>query len=164
MPMQSDAFIVDAGETRTGGPLFLLGETISIKITGRDTGGKYTIFETTTPVNGGPPLHMHHREDEWFYVLEGEFLFQVGDRRIRAATGAALLAPHDVPHTFLNVGTTPGRTLVVAEPAGIEMFFAQMATACVDGLPDPAAILPVFEKYGLELLGPPLTAHAESAG
>ncbi len=164
MPMQSHAFIVDAGETRTGEPLFLLGEKISIKMTGSDTNGKYTIFETTTPVNGGPPLHMHHREDEWFYVLEGEFLFQVGDRQIRAATGAALFAPHDVPHTFLNVGTTPGRTLVVAEPAGLEMFFAQMAAACVDGLPDPAAILPVFEKYGLELLGPPLTAQAQTAG
>ncbi|NUN01602.1 MAG: cupin domain-containing protein [Bryobacteraceae bacterium] len=164
MPTQSDAFMVDAGETRMGGPLFLLGETISIKITGRDTSGKYTIFENATPVNGGPPLHMHHREDEWFYVLEGEFLFQVGDRRIRAATGATLFAPHDVPHTFLNVGRTPGRTLVVAEPAGVEMFFVQMAAACVNGPPDPAAILPIFEKHGLELLGPPLTAQAESAG
>ena len=76
----------------------------------RDTGGQYSVFETITRPGMGTPLHVHHREEETFYVLKGEYEFHVGAETIRATPGTLLIGPRDVPHWFRNVGTDSGQS------------------------------------------------------
>ncbi|HWB95985.1 MAG TPA: cupin domain-containing protein, partial [Bryobacteraceae bacterium] len=149
-----EALLIPAGATANGHPLDIYGSWILPKLTGAQTGGNLAILESITPPGGGPPYHVHHREEEGFYVLEGEFLFEIGDRRIHAKPGDFLLAPRDIPHCFQNVGQTTGRKLVIVQPSGLELFFADIAA--VAGPPDPAKMVPIFHQYGLELLGPPM--------
>lgn len=149
-------FVVEVGQARGGQIFHVFGETIAVKIAAADTAGRYTIVEETTPPLSGPPLHQHSREDEWFYILEGEYRFQVGDRFITAKAGDSLFGPRNTPHTFQNISNLPSRLLGLAEPAGMEAFFAELVQAGASGPPDPAQLLPIFHKYGLELLGPPL--------
>ena len=94
------------------------GDHITIKATGKETGGAFTVIETIVPPQSGPPRHVHHRESETFYVLEGEFEFQVGDEKTMATTGDFLLAPPHVPHRFRNVSDLSGKLLIVCQPAG----------------------------------------------
>ena len=152
---------VEAGTGRTAKPIRFVNETIWVKASSADTLGKYTMFENHIPPDGGPPLHVHHREDEWFYVLEGTFVFEVDGRPMTAKVGDSLLAPRDIPHRFLNVGRETGRLLGMVEPGGFEHFFQELAAA-LNGAPEfvPELLMPIAGKYGLELLGPPLTPPA----
>jgi mannose-6-phosphate isomerase-like protein (cupin superfamily) len=158
--MKDNVFLLRAAEARTVTPLNIFGDLLSIKIEGRDTGGRYSIFENRTEPMAGPPLHRHGREDEWFYILEGEYLFEVDGRSIPAGPGCSLFAPRGTAHTFQNVGATPGRMLVVAEPAGLDEFFIDLAAATKSAKePDLSVVVPIFDKHGLELLGPPLATR-----
>ncbi len=152
-------FSIGPGDSRSGEPLRLLGETISIKVRGADTGGAFEIAEEITPPQGGPPLHLHKREDEWLYVLEGTFLFEMAGQQVKATAGASVFVPRGVPHTFQNVGEGPGRLLGVIAPAGIEQFFRALAKTCEHGVPSASELAPLFQQHGLELLGPPLAAR-----
>lgn len=145
------------GSAATGVPLDIYGDILYFKVTGKDTQGKYAIMESLTPPQLGPPLHVHHREDESFYILEGDYLFEVDGKQQELHAGDFAWAPRDVPHCFQNIGQTTGRMIIVIEPAGIENFFAEIAA--LTGPPDLAKALPIFGKYGLELLGPPLGAR-----
>lgn len=149
-------FILQPGETVDHLPLHVLGEIIHMKVTGAQTAGRYSIAEEIAPPGGGPPLHVHRNEDEWFYILEGAFTFQVGEQLLNVTPGTALFGPRGVPHTFANTGTTPGRMIIVFEPAGFEHFFAKMADACRNGMPAPSVIEPIFEEFGMRVLGPPI--------
>jgi quercetin dioxygenase-like cupin family protein len=150
-------FIVEATQARSGQVFRFLGETIVVKLSGADTGGRFTIVEETTPSMSGPPLHQHSREDEWLYILEGEYRVQIGEQVVLARAGDSLFAPRNIPHTFQNISKNPGRLLGLAEPSGLEEFFKEMVVACANGVPGPAELRPVFHRYGLELLGPPLS-------
>jgi quercetin 2,3-dioxygenase len=152
------------GETRAPGPLDILGDLVSLKLSSADTGGGFAVMEETTPPQGGPPLHRHSREDEWFYILEGDYLFEVDDDNFTVGAGASVYAPKGTAHTFQNIGPTDGRILIVAQPAGIDAFFTELAAAS-EGLaePDMARIAPVFEKYGIEFLGPPIGVRQSMA-
>ena len=97
---------------------------------------------------------MHHREDEDFYILEGRYLFHVGNHRFKVVPGDLIFVPRDIPYCVRNIGSTPGTILLTVEPAGLEAFFKELAA--VEGPPAPAKVAPIFVKYGLELLGPPL--------
>jgi quercetin dioxygenase-like cupin family protein len=143
-----------AGEGQT---LNILGDTVVVKLSGEETGGRWSIMEDITPAGLGPPVHMHTREDECFYVLEGEFEFLVAGQKIYPQTGSFVYAPRNVPHTFRNIGQQGGRMLVQVQPAGLEKFFGEI-DALPPGPPDMAKILPLFEKYGLQFLGLPLGA------
>jgi quercetin dioxygenase-like cupin family protein len=112
--------IVGPGEGRA---LQVLGSTITVKIDGAQTAGRYAVIEEVSPVDGGPPLHVHHHEDELFYVQEGEVEFQLGEQRFRALAGSVAFLPKDVPHTFRNVGATSSKVLVVIIPARFVGFF-----------------------------------------
>ncbi len=114
-------------------------------------------METLTPPNLGPPLHVHQREDENFYIVEGDYLFEVDGRRIELLAGDFAWAPRGVPHCFQNFGSAMGRMLITVEPAGIEDFFWEIEA--IPGPPDPAKIAPIGAKYGIELLGPPIHAR-----
>jgi mannose-6-phosphate isomerase-like protein (cupin superfamily) len=119
---------------------------------GEDSGGTFSLFETVTPPQAGPPPHVHHREDESFYILEGQFEFTIGDRKIAAEPGTFLFAPRDLPHWFRNVGNTPGKLLITVHPAGLEHFFAEFSELPTDAPPDIAKMTAIGNKYGIEFV------------
>ncbi len=141
--------IIGPGEGRV---LQVLGESITVKIGGEQTDGRYAVFEEVSPVGGGPPLHVHRHEDEVFYVLEGELEFQLGDQRFHAKVGSAVFLPKNIPHTFRNTGTTPSKVLVVVLPARLIRFFEE-----VDALtkPTPEQAMELGKKYDLTFLPAP---------
>ena len=112
------------------------------------------MIEQTTPPGGGPPVHCHTREDEAFYVVEGDFLFLIGEEKIEVHPGDFVWAPRNIPHTLLNIGSVPARALVTMSPSGMEDFFLKVAA--IPGAPTPEQIGELFEEYGLEFLGPPI--------
>jgi len=125
---------------------------ISFKISTQETDGNFFLFEHSNLLPGGPPLHLHYKQEEWFYVIEGEVLVQIGEKRFQLKPGDSLLAPRKVPHTFAAVGATPAKMHVGYSPADkIEEFFRILA----NGKP-PAWDAAFFRKYNCELLGPPL--------
>jgi len=152
-------FALQSGESRSRDPLLLLGETIFVKLSGADTGDRYEIVEEATPPQGGPPLHLHKAQNEWLYVLEGRLLFEMDGRQVEGTAGTSVFVPRGVPHTFQNIGASPARLLGVAEPAGLEAFFRDLAEMCKQGPPEMAKLGPLFEQHGQELLGPPLAAR-----
>lgn len=153
-----EAIVVEHGKGRA---IHVLGNEVIIKISSRDTGGAFAVFEGRTKPLEGPPLHRHRNQDEWWYILEGEYKFEMDGQEIYAGAGATVFAPRGSRHTFQNIGTTPGRTLTTVVPGGIDIFFEELETAAPRGtVPEPAKILPVFQKYGQELLGPPLGSRA----
>jgi quercetin dioxygenase-like cupin family protein len=157
---QKESLVLAPGESRTGAALQIYSSQVRVKLSGADTAGTYAIVESVTEPQSGPPLHRHSREDESFYVLEGEFLFQVDGQRIQAGPGSAVFAPRGTVHTFQNIGTTPGRMLGVVQPAGLDSFFVDMDAAGTSKEPDFAMLAQIFQKYGLEVMGPPLAAVA----
>ena len=113
------AFGLKEGE---GEAWWWLGPTlVTIKATGKETGGRYTLVEVLEPDGVEAPLHVHHREDEAFWILEGELTFQVGDETIQASPGSFLFGPRDVPHGY-TVDSGPARMLWVLSLAGFEEF------------------------------------------
>lgn len=124
------------------------------KVIGEDTAGAYALVEGTLQAGAGPEPHRHSREDEGFYVVDGQVEFKVGKRTIVASAGSFLFASRGLPHTFKNAGTTPARYLMIVSPAGLEKFF-QERNALEKELPrtDPSfstKLKALNEKYGLE--------------
>jgi quercetin dioxygenase-like cupin family protein len=143
---------VAPGTSITGKILNVLGDRVTVKLSGGETVGGYTILEQETDPGNGPPMHVHHKEDEAFYILEGDYEFHVGGRVIRARAGVFLYGPREIPHRFQNVGTTRGRMLVFIQPAGIEYFFEEIAAATVDGHPDMEKVGAACRKYEIEFV------------
>lgn len=150
---------VPAGE---GEKLWVLGDLYEFKAGGDDTGEAFALFETTaTPGLPGPPMHVHHREDESFYVLEGEMEVTVNGETAMAVAGTFFHIPRGTPHTFKNAGEVPARFLGLVAPAGLERFFGEIGEPVVDGgeppsgPPDIEKVLMTAPKYGLEILPPP---------
>jgi quercetin dioxygenase-like cupin family protein len=145
--------IVGPGEGRV---LQVLGQTITVKIGGEQTEGQYAVIEEVSPVDSGPPLHVHRHEDEIFYVQEGEVEFQLGDQRFRAKAGNVTFLPKNIPHTFRNVGTTASKVLVVIIPAHSTGFFED-----VHGLatPTPEQVEALEKKYEVIHFMPLPKAH-----
>ena len=145
-----------------GKALWVLGDLYEFKATGEDTGGRFALVETTTPPgNPGPPPHVHHNEDEAFYLLEGELELMVeGSARV-VGSGTFVNIPKGTLHTFKNAGTTPARILAMVAPAGFEGFFEELgepATAKTTppaGPPDVEKVMATAPKYGLEIPPPP---------
>ena len=145
-----------------GEAIWFLGVLATIKSSSASSDGRVAVIEHLAPRGGGSPLHVHRREDEWFYVLEGGLTFWVGGRTIAAPAGSFVYGPRDVPHTF-TVASDHARFQLVAEPAGFEQFmlaFSEPAASLT--LPPPAAGPPDLERltavaaeYGIEILGPP---------
>jgi quercetin dioxygenase-like cupin family protein len=152
-------------ETRRGNPLNILGDQVLLKLGGRDSARQLTVMLGITPPKAGPPLHRHSREDESFYVLEGEYLFEVDGKQFHAGPGTFAFLPRGTAHTFQNVTDKPAKLLIVTQPAGVENFFVEV-DAAMRGMtePDTSVLLPIFHKYGMELLGPPLAARTAAAG
>jgi quercetin dioxygenase-like cupin family protein len=140
----------------------VLGDLYEFKAVSEDTGGAYAAVEVTaTPGLPGPPPHIHHREDEAFYLLEGELeLFVEGDTGVVGA-GSFVNIPRGMLHTFRNAGAESARFVAVVAPAGFEGFFEEVGEPATDpssppaGPPDVEKVLAAAPKYGLEIPPPP---------
>ena len=143
---------VAPGTSITGKILNVLGDRVTVKISGGETVGAYAILEDETDPGNGPPMHVHHKEDEAFYILEGDYEFHVGGRVIRARAGSFLYGPREIPHRFQNVGMARGRMLAFIQPAGVEYFFEEISAATVNGHPDMEKVGAACRKYEIEFV------------
>ncbi len=133
----------------------ILGTAMLIRIHGRDTGGVVSVVETHDLPGGGPPPHIHQREDETFQILEGEYEFTVEGKTIPAKPGTTLFAPRGVAHTYRYVGQHPGRLMCVITPAGFEEFFEEIGAMSPQQQQDIPRVIEIGKKFGLEILPPP---------
>ena len=147
-------FHVAAGIDRFGAELFYLNGRFDCKVSARDTEGDLCIYDTFRTARGGPPLHIHHDQDEWFFVREGQFVFQVGDDTFELKPGDSVFGPRKVPHAFVNV-TETGTLMIVYQPAGtIEQFFLDGSR--FSAAPTSTELQALYRKHSLEIVGPPL--------
>ena len=143
-----------------GTSLSIVGDILTFKAVSEDTGGQYTLVEVQVDPDIGPPPHIHHREDEAFYIQEGELEFQLGDQIVIATPGTFLYSPKGHVHRFTNKTTQRAKMLAWYMPAGIEQFFAEVGVE-VDN-PDAPSIpasperierlLAAAPQYGIEIL------------
>lgn len=141
----SAATILASGEGET---LNVLGDRYVVKIGATETGGLLTTVEATIEPQSEPPPHIHHREDESFYIIQGEFQFLLGDKTVLASTGAFVYGPRGQDHTFRNIGTNQGRLLVTTTPAGIEAFYRRL-NGVPPGRSNVAKFIAIAEEYGI---------------
>jgi DNA-binding transcriptional MerR regulator/quercetin dioxygenase-like cupin family protein len=154
-------FSVAAGNDRFGEHVKLGGEPHDCKVSAKDTDGAMCAFEFTG--HGGGPRHFHHAQDEWIYVVDGEFDFQVANKRFRAGPGESVFVPRKVAHVWACMAPKPGKIINVYQPAGsMEDFFREVGefkgppaiqvheALGLDGLRR------LFRDHGMDLLGPPL--------
>lgn len=149
----SRAVHVLAGEDRFSEHKALGISTIDFKVSAQDSGGAALVIENTNRAKGGPARHLHIEQDELFYVLEGEYLIEVGQERFDLKPGDSILAPRKVPHVWAYVGNTLGRLLITFTPPGkMEAFFREVSKANAMPPQDPG----FWRAHGMELIGPPL--------
>lgn len=147
------------GEGRT---IAVVGEVYRFLATGEDTNGKYATWEAIVPPGGGPPPHIHSREEESFYILEGEITFQIGDERVVATAGMFANMSVGTPHSFKNESGKPAKMLISVAPAGLEKMFFEVSVPLAEGattaLPpsheDIEKLLAVAPRYGIEIRVP----------
>ena len=145
-----------------GDSRWFLGGLTTIKSSAKTTDGRVAVTENLGAQGYGTPLHLHHNEDEWFYVIEGELTFWVGGQVITASAGSFVYGPRGIPHTFI-VSSSEARFLLVTEPAGLEDFIsalsepAQALTLPPASAqpPAPELMLATAAEHGIEILGPP---------
>lgn len=127
--------------------LDILGEKVEIFVDGKMSDGKTVVLVQTSPPGGGPPPHRHTREDETFCVLEGTFEFFENGAWREIPVGVPLFAPRNVAHGFRNAGTSPGKILIIASPAGLDKFFDKLTG--LSPATNMSRLLEVFAEFGL---------------
>jgi len=147
--MSARAVIVPAG---SGPQHLVLGDYITVKIHGHDTGGVFSQIETTCGPGVGPPPHIHHREEETFFVVEGEFEFVCGGERTTGGPGTVAHLPRGVAHRFKNIGESTGRLLITITPAGVEEFFVAVGALTPKEQSDLPRVVALAAEYGLEFV------------
>jgi mannose-6-phosphate isomerase-like protein (cupin superfamily) len=151
-------FVLRKGE---GQSVWSLGGRFTMKVGEADAGGRFALVEALAFRSTEPPLHIHHNEDEAWYILDGQMTFYVGDEALEAKAGSFVFAPRGIAHTF-TVDVEPTRVLVFASPAGFEQFAVELGDPATSdtppaglGVPGPDVLGPVAERYGIEVVGPP---------
>jgi quercetin dioxygenase-like cupin family protein len=134
------------------------GRDLVFKVTGEDTGGAFDYFTVEVAPKGGPPLHVHHKQEEAIHVLNGRFKVRIGDELFELDEGGFAYLPSNNPHAFLNLTDEPGEIIVVYTPGGGHRFYEELGPATRNGTPDRTVVSAIFEKHGMSLLGPPLSA------
>jgi quercetin dioxygenase-like cupin family protein len=149
-----DGQVIAQGE---GERIWIVGDTMTFKATGESTEGSLLLIENLTAPGGGPPPHVHTREDEFFYVIDGTFDIRIGDEVHALGPGGYAFVPRGTAHNFRNTAETPSRILVGFTPAGIEGFFRESGRAATDDGPAPpvdedeiARTMAAAPRYGLE--------------
>lgn len=138
----------------TGGEVLMDGPLGAILLAGAEqTAGQVSfVIHPLAPKALGSPIHVHRREDEWSFVLEGEIGIQLGDEVSVAGPGDLVLKPRNQPHAFWNAGDSPARLLEVITPGGFERYFRGLGEAIgADGRPDLATVAALADEYGLEV-------------
>ena len=144
---------VASGQDRFGEHHGLGVSVLDFKLSTAETNVSLFIVENSFHEKGGPARHLHHDQDEWFYALEGEFRFEIGEQRLTLKPGDSVLGPRRVPHVWAYTGGGVGRVLVAFAPAGkMEAVFREITKANAMPPQDPA----LWRAYGMELVGPPL--------
>jgi quercetin dioxygenase-like cupin family protein len=133
------------------------GRDLIFKVTGENTGGAFDYFIVEVAPKGGPPLHVHHKQEETIHVLKGHFKIRIGDAIYYCQEGGFAYLPSNVPHAFLNLTDEPGEIIVVYTPGGGHKFYEELGPLTRNGSPDRKLVAQVFTKYGMTLLGPPLS-------
>ena len=159
----TSSYTLAAGE---GERIWITGDTMTLKATGEATGGALVLLENLTAPGGGPPPHVHLGEDEFFYVLDGDFEIRIGDTTHAVGPGGFAFVPRGTVHNFRNRGDAPARILVGFTPGGIEGFFREAGRPAADDGPAPAVdadeiarTTVAAERYGLEAIDfPPAPA------
>jgi quercetin dioxygenase-like cupin family protein len=145
----------DEGLRLQSGP----GRDLVFKLTGDDTRGALDYFVVEVAPHGGPPLHVHHHQEETIHVLSGRFRVRIGDELHTLETGGFAYLPSGLPHTFLNLTDQPAEIIVVYTPGGGHRFYEELGPATRTATPDRDEIAAIFERHGLTLLGPPLSVE-----
>lgn len=149
---------VESGKDRYGKQLSMFGgDTFYCKVSANDTNNSMYIFESSRVAEGGPIMHYHFEQDEWWYVLEGEFLIKVGETTFQAKKGDSVFGPRMVPHAFAKVGSEIGRLIIVFQPAGrMEEYFNKISAGVAENMTDEQRDQ-MRREHGFEKVGPPLT-------
>lgn len=162
MNSNTDAIAPIVAGRDEGEAIWAFGGLATIKASAESTGGDVAVIEQLAPLGAGSPLHVHHREHEWFFVIEGELTFWVGGETTVAPAGTFVFGPKGIPHTFM-VSSERARFLLVAEPAGFDQFMRaagepaprlEIPPAPTEP-PDVAALTALAAEYGIEITGPP---------
>lgn len=135
-----------------GEAYWVLGDRYTFKATGQQTQGAFTLIEQIIQPQNGPPPHIHHQEDEAFYILEGRFAFLSGEQQRVIEKGGFVYIPKGTLHTFKNIDEQPGKLMVLITPAGLETFFYEIGTPATASSTPPAPAPEVFEKV-MQLAG-----------
>ena len=159
VPSSTAPIALQAGE---GEALWFLGSLVTIKSASETTDGRVAVLENYAPRGGGSPMHVHRREDEWFYVTEGELTFWVADASLSLTAGSFAFGPKGVPHTFY-AEAGGARALVGFAPMQFEGFQREVGEPATErvlppplqGHPDMERLLPIAERNGMVILGPP---------
>jgi mannose-6-phosphate isomerase-like protein (cupin superfamily) len=144
-----------------GEATWFLGTRMTVKATAETTGGTFGLIDVRLAAGFSPPMHIHHQEDESFWVLEGKFTFVCDGQTFQAGPGSFVFLPHDLPHTF-RVEEGPGRLLELVQPGGHEHFYVEGGRPATDDtIPefdprDLERVAALYSKYRLEDAGPPL--------
>ena len=145
-----------------GQGLAAFGNLLTVMLSGETSGDTISVMSEQTPPGGGPPLHVHSREDEIFLIQEGRIEYFHDGGWIEVAPGGMVYLPRGVVHTYRNIGDTPSRHWIITLPSGFERFFAACAVEFAkSGGPDPDQIVKIHHDFGIELLepsSPPITA------
>ena len=155
--MSTQASIAPQAPTARGQQRWFFGMLAEVKASSADTGGQYALLEMTAPPGLQTPLHVHYREDEGFYVLEGSVTIRVGDETVELAAGQHAYGPRDVPHTF-TIGPDGAKMLWVLVPGGFEDFIEDVSVPALQPTVPPADVVPpedaaeIVRRHGMELL------------
>jgi quercetin dioxygenase-like cupin family protein len=163
--METD-FVDTALQLKQGDSYWVLGDLYTFKAVSQDTNGQYAFMELVIQPQDGTPPHIHSREAEAFYILEGEIEFQLDNRTVIAKAGTFLHSPIGQLHRFTNTTPVPAKMLCWATPAGIENFFAEIGTKVDDMTVPPPPVTPadiekvitIAPRYGVTIPPPPVSA------
>ena len=147
---------------KEGRTIAVVGDVYRFLATGDETNGKYAMWEAMVPPGGGPPPHVHSREEEAFYILEGEITFTVNGKKVMALPGMFASMPVGIPHSFKNESDKPAKMLISVAPAGLEKMFMEVGVPLAEGatsaLPptkdEIEKLLRVAPGYGIEIRVP----------
>ena len=146
-------------EPTEGRTIAVVGDVYRFLATSEDTDGKYAMWEAIVPPGGGPPPHVHSREEEGFYILEGEITLQIGEKRIVATAGMFANMPVGTPHSFKNESGKPAKMLISVAPAGLEKMFFEVGVPLAEGATTASPpmkdeiekLLAIAPRYGIEI-------------
>ncbi len=151
-------FKVESGRDRFQEELHIMGGTFNCIISAKDTEGDLCIYNTVRQEKGGPAFHLHHKQDEWFYVMKGDFIVKVGEDTFSLKPGDSAFAPRTIPHAFASVGEGESQMLVLFQPAGtMEDFFREMGKLGSSVSENQRRLQKdLWEAHGMKVVGPPL--------